>query len=146
MIQQSVHTSAIAAKIAADYLKEFFFFFINLPRNGFLLFTGAEGALKPTPQMIAYGMAKASVHHLVSSLSSPDCGLPKNATAIGILPSVIDTTNNRAAMPGANFKNWTTMEELSEQIAMWSEGQNRPSSGKLIKIETKDSKTTYTEL
>eukprot|EP01080_Neovahlkampfia_damariscottae_P001620 gene1620-12745_t len=136
MIQQSVHTSAIGAKIAADYLKD----------DGFLLLTGAEGALKPTPQMIAYGMAKASVHHLVSSLSSKDCGLPENSSTVAILPTVIDTPNNRSAMPNANFKNWTSLEELSDQIANWSEGRNRPKNGSLVKIETYEGKTTYEEL
>jgi dihydropteridine reductase len=115
-------------------------------RNGFLLLTGAEGALKGTPQMIAYGMAKSSVHHLVSSLASPKSGLPLNSTTVAILPTVIDTPSNRSSMPNANFQNWTSMDELAEQIAIWSEGLKRPTNGKLVKIDTKEGVTSYTEL
>ena len=36
--------------------------------------------------MIGYGMAKAAVHQLVSSLGAPDSGLPANTSVLAILP------------------------------------------------------------
>jgi dihydropteridine reductase len=36
--------------------------------------------------MIGYGMAKASVHHLVQSLAAENGGLPSGAKAVAILP------------------------------------------------------------
>ena len=36
--------------------------------------------------MIGYGLAKAAVHQLVSSLSEENSGLPANVTVLGILP------------------------------------------------------------
>ena len=76
------------------------------------MLTGAKPALGPTPGMycsithmlcvcslvlhslllpssagmIGYGMAKAAVHQLVSSLSQHNSGLPANTTVLGILP------------------------------------------------------------
>ena len=42
--------------------------------------------LPPSAGMIGYGMAKAAVHQLVSSLSQQNSGLPANTTVLGILP------------------------------------------------------------
>ena len=36
--------------------------------------------------MIGYGMAKAAVHQLISSLAQPNSGLPKDSAVVGILP------------------------------------------------------------
>ena len=36
--------------------------------------------------MMGYGMAKAAVHQLVKSLASKNSGLPKNSSALAILP------------------------------------------------------------
>lgn len=36
--------------------------------------------------MIGYGLAKAAVHQLVSSLSQQNSGLPADTTVLGILP------------------------------------------------------------
>ena len=51
------------------------------------MLTGALAATKATPSMIGYGMAKAAVLHLVSSLASgEDSGLPKKSIVTAILP------------------------------------------------------------
>ena len=73
--------------------------------GGVLVLTGANPALGgtagisdylPPPHihtywflclgMIGYGMAKAAVHQLVSSLSQQNSGLPQDTTVLGILP------------------------------------------------------------
>lgn len=59
-------------------------------------------AVSGTPGMIGYGMAKAAVHHLVSSLSCPDSGLPKDSSVVAILPVTLDTPMNRKWMPNAD--------------------------------------------
>ena len=51
MLQQSVWTSYIASSLAPTFLKE----------EGLLVLTGAQPALKPTPGMIGYGVAKVSI-------------------------------------------------------------------------------------
>ena len=69
MWKQSVWSSTISAKLAHQHLKT----------GGVLVLPGAQPALKGTPAMIGYGMAKAAVHHLTKSLAQPKSGMPENA-------------------------------------------------------------------
>ena len=59
--------------------------FLSL-RGGLLLLTGAQAALQGTAGMIGYGMAKAAIHQLVSSLGAANSGLPANTSVLAILP------------------------------------------------------------
>lgn len=64
--------------------------------------------------MIGYGLAKAAVHQLTKSLGQDKSGLPKDATAVAILPVTLDTPMNRKWMSGADFSTWTTLEFVAE--------------------------------
>eukprot|EP00659_Diplonema_papillatum_P011699 gene11699-18041_t len=104
MWKQSVHSSVIAAQLASAHMTD----------SGLLVLPGAAAAAQGgTSFMIGYGMAKAAVHHLVSSLAQPDSGLPTGARVVGVLPSVIDTPGNRAGMPDADFTSWTPPEAIA---------------------------------
>jgi len=78
MLAQSVQSSLVSGQLAAKHLNE----------NGLLVLTGANAALKGTAGMIAYGTAKAAVHHLVKSFAAADSGLPAGAHSVGLLPYV----------------------------------------------------------
>ena len=67
----------------------------RLRPGGLLVLVGSAAALAPTPSMLAYGLAKAATHHLVVSLAAPGGGLPQRATALGVLPTTLDTPGNR---------------------------------------------------
>lgn len=128
MCKQSMWTSVIAASLSAKFLKE----------GGLCALTGAQAALEPTPGMIGYGMMKASVHHLVGSLSAPKGGLPKNATVLAILPVTLDTPMNRKWMPKSDFTSWTTLEYVAEQFFNWTtDAAKRPKNGALVQLITK---------
>ncbi|KAJ1523795.1 hypothetical protein HK096_001642, partial [Nowakowskiella sp. JEL0078] len=71
MWAQSAHSAIITAKLATSHLKA--------NRGGLLTLVGAAAAVSPTPGMIAYGMAKAGIHHLVKSASAPGSGLPEGS-------------------------------------------------------------------
>jgi len=131
MWQQSVCSSLIAATLAAKYLKD----------DGVLQLTGAKAALDATPGMIGYGLAKAAVHHLTKSLSSKDSGLPSGSTVLAILPITLDTPMNRKWMPKADFSTWTPLEFIAGLFVKWAKKEDRPSSGSLMQLVTKDSKT-----
>lgn len=55
-------------------------------RGGLLALTGAQAALQGTAGMMGYGLAKAAVHQLVSSLGTADSGLPPNTSVLAVLP------------------------------------------------------------
>lgn len=92
--------------------------------------------------MIGYGLAKNSVHYLVNCLKDKNSGLPNGTRVIGILPTTLDTPDNRKFNPGADYSTWTNLEQLSNQIYEWSEHPNQIQSG-LIEIETKNNETKY---
>lgn len=104
MWKQSVWTSTISAAIGATYLKP----------GGLLALTGANPALKGTPGMIGYGMAKAAVHQLTKSLAGKESGLPEDSLVVAILPITLDTPMNRKWMPKGDFGSWTPLEFLTE--------------------------------
>jgi len=126
--KQSIWTSVIAASLSAKFLKE----------GGLCALTGAQAALEPTPIMIGYGMMKAAVHHMVTSLAAPKSGLPKDSTVVAILPVTLDTAMNRKWMPKADTTTWTPLEYVAEQFHSWtSDSAKRPKSGALVQLITK---------
>lgn len=104
MWKQSVWSSAISAAIGANYLKA----------GGLLTLTGANPATSGTPGMIGYGMAKAAVHQLTTSLAGSNSGLPADSLVVAILPITLDTPMNRKWMPDGDFGSWTPLEFIAE--------------------------------
>ncbi|XP_037050120.1 dihydropteridine reductase [Bradysia coprophila] len=131
MWKQSVWTSTISAAIGANYLKP----------GGLLALTGANPALKGTPGMMGYGMAKAAVHQLTKSLAGKDSGLPENSLVVAILPITLDTPMNRKWMPNGDFSSWTPLEFIADSFIKWTNGESRPGNGSLLQVVTKDSVT-----
>ncbi|MDP1869882.1 MAG: 3-oxoacyl-ACP reductase FabG [Bradyrhizobium sp.] len=74
---------------------------------------GAIGALQAGAGMGAYAASKAGVHRLTEALAAEWKG---KITVNAVLPSIIDTTANRASMPKADFAKWVTPQELAEVI------------------------------
>ncbi|XP_076678079.1 dihydropteridine reductase isoform X2 [Andrena cerasifolii] len=131
MWKQSVWSSVIAGSIAAHHLKE----------GGFLSLTGAKPALTETPGMIGYGMAKAAVHQLTKSLAAKGSGLPKDSLVAAVLPVTLDTPMNRKWMADADTSTWTPLEFVANLFWKWSQNEDRPASGSLLQLITKDNKT-----
>lgn len=131
MWTQSVWSSTITAQAATLFLKD----------GGLVSLTGAQPALGGTAGMMGYGMAKAAVHQLTQSLGQENSGLPKDATALAILPMTLDTPMNRKWMSGADFSTWTPLEYLAELFHKWTTGKERPATGSLVKLVTKNNKT-----
>ncbi|CAK8688956.1 dihydropteridine reductase-like [Clavelina lepadiformis] len=136
MWKQSVWSSTIAGNLATKFLKS----------DGILTLTGAHPATSGTPGMIGYGLAKAAVHQLCKSFASASSGLPENSCTVCIAPITLDTPMNRKGMPDANFTSWTPLEYLAELFLSWANGENRPDSGSLVKVQTEAGKTTLTTL
>jgi len=129
MLEQSLWSSYIAASLAPKFLKE----------NGTLVLTGAQPALKSTPGMIGYGVAKAAVHQLTKSIGSKKGGLPKGGKAYAILPVTLDTPMNRKWMK--HDDSWTPLEDVAKILFNWISQQDTPPSGSLVQLITKDGKT-----
>jgi dihydropteridine reductase len=133
MHSQSVVTSVITTRLASFHLKN----------GGLLVLTGAGAATHGTPGMVAYGLAKAAVHHLVRSCAGPDSGIPAGGKVVGILPVMLDTPMNRKFMGGADTSTWTPLEEVGNEVLQWAEGSKQVANGELYKIITEHSKTQF---
>lgn len=131
MWRQSVWSSCISAAIASKHLKE----------GGIITLPGAKAATAGTPGMIGYGMAKAAIHQLTQSLAAPNSGLPNNAFVASILPVTLDTPMNRKWMPKADTSTWTPLEFIADLFMQWSQNKERPASGSLVGLVTKDGQT-----
>ncbi len=86
----------------------------------------------PAAGMAAYTVAKAGVAALTRALAEEvrKEGILVNA----ILPAIIDTPANRAAMPGADFTRWPRPEELARAILWLASPDNRLTAGALIPV------------
>lgn len=83
--------------------------------GGAIVCMASRAAVAPFPGGSGYAVAKAAVLALVDSMAVEygDEGVRVNA----ILPSVIDTPANRAAMPDADPSAWVTPDEVAAMIA-----------------------------
>ncbi len=83
--------------------------------GGRIVLIGARPAVEPVAGLAAYAVAKAGVVALARTLALELA--PRQATCNVVLPSVIDTPANRAAMPQADFSRWVQPAALAGVIA-----------------------------
>ena len=119
MMDSNYYSALMAAALANAFLNN----------NSLLVLTGASTIKKTTNTsfMLSYHMAKQSVHHLTEYLvHNSSAMLPSNTKVITLLPSVIDTPNNRKAMPLSNFDEWTKPIVIAELLKKWAVERNYP--------------------
>ncbi|KVS40634.1 SDR family NAD(P)-dependent oxidoreductase [Burkholderia ubonensis] len=106
MYALNVKTALNASKAALPHL-------LQRP-SGRIVNIGAGAALKAGPGMGAYAAAKSGVARLTEALAAElrDTGVTVNAIA----PSIIDTPQNRADMPDADFTRWVQPHEIAATI------------------------------
>ncbi|MGN7886864.1 SDR family NAD(P)-dependent oxidoreductase [Dyadobacter sp. 22481] len=85
--------------------------------GGQFIFIGARPALVPEAGTgsFAYALAKSLVFQMAELINAE--GKSKNITATVIVPSIIDTPDNRAAMPNSDFSKWIPATDMAEGIA-----------------------------
>jgi NAD(P)-dependent dehydrogenase (short-subunit alcohol dehydrogenase family) len=84
--------------------------------RGRIVAVGSRAAIEPMANFAAYSVSKAALVALIKSmaLELKDTGVTANA----VLPSVIDTPANRAAMPKADFSKWVRPESIA-RLLVW---------------------------
>ena len=120
----NVRTALNASKAAIPYLLE--------SGAGRIINIGAYAALKSSAGMGAYAASKAGVHRFTESLAEElkNRGVTVNA----VLPSIIDTPANRAAMPDAEFDRWVSPNDLAEVILFLASDAAKAVTGALIPV------------
>ncbi len=82
--------------------------------------------------MVAYSTSKAGVASLTQCLAeelAPD-GIWVNA----VVPSIMDTPANRAAMPGADHSAWPSVGDVAHTIAFLASPDNAVTRGALVPV------------
>jgi NAD(P)-dependent dehydrogenase (short-subunit alcohol dehydrogenase family) len=64
--------------------------------------------------MVAYGLGKSLIFRLAELMNDEAKG--KNVVTSVVVPSTIDTPQNRKAMPDADFNNWVKPEDIANAI------------------------------
>jgi NAD(P)-dependent dehydrogenase (short-subunit alcohol dehydrogenase family) len=124
LYQLNVRTAVVTSKAALPHL---------LARGaGRIVNIGAMGAIKAGAGMGPYAASKAAVAKLTESLAEElkDRGVNVNA----ILPSIIDTPQNRADMPDADVTRWVTPRAIADVVAFLLSEAARAVTGALIPV------------
>ena len=101
-------------------------------RGGRIVNVAARPVLVPVPGMTAYAASKASVAALTQALAAELAG--DRILVNAVVPSIIDTPANRAAMPKADHAAWPKPAELTEAIGFLASPENTLTSGVLLPV------------
>jgi NAD(P)-dependent dehydrogenase (short-subunit alcohol dehydrogenase family) len=119
----NLRTAVLASKAALPYLAH---------QGGRIVNVGAMGANRAGTGMGAYAASKAGVARLTEALAEElkDQGITVNA----VLPSIIDTPQNRAEMANADFSRWVTPQALSQVIGFLLSDAAAAVTGALVPV------------
>jgi NAD(P)-dependent dehydrogenase (short-subunit alcohol dehydrogenase family) len=100
--------------------------------GGSIVCVGTRAALQPFPGAAGYVTAKAGVIAFAQAVAVEyrDEGVRCNA----LLPSVIDTPANRAAMPNADWTRWVAPTQLAATIAFLCSEDGAATSGAALPV------------
>lgn len=100
--------------------------------GGKIVNVGAFAAQKGAANMGAYVASKSAVIRLTESMAAEL--REKNVNVNCVLPTIIDTPENRKAMPGADPARWVAPEDLASVIAFLASDAARAIHGAAIPV------------
>ena len=124
MYALNVTTALNATRAALPHLKR--------SDEGRIVNVGAAGALKSAAGMGAYAAAKSGVHRLTESLAEELKST--TVTVNAVLPSILDTDQNRKDMPDADPASWVQPADLARVMLFIASPASRAITGALIPV------------
>lgn len=113
--------------------------FIQMMRQGAgrIFIIGSKPGLdaKNSKGMVAYGLSKTLIFRLAELMNDEAKGT--NVITSVIVPSTIDTPQNRQSMPDANADHWVKPEDIAEVISFYSSEQSLIIREPVIKLYNK---------
>jgi NAD(P)-dependent dehydrogenase (short-subunit alcohol dehydrogenase family) len=124
LMRMNVTTCFLSCRAAARRMME--------AGGGRIVNVSAKPALVPTGGLAAYAASKAAVAGLTLSLAEElaERGIWVNA----IVPSIMDTPANRAAMPDADHQSWPSVEAVAQTITFLASRTNAATRGALVPV------------
>jgi NAD(P)-dependent dehydrogenase (short-subunit alcohol dehydrogenase family) len=102
--------------------------------GGRIVNIGANAAIKAAGGMGPYTASKAGVHRLTEALAEE---LKGKVAVNAVLPSIIDTPQNRADMPNVDPSIWVTPAQLASVIVFLSSSEAGAVTGALVPVTGK---------
>ena len=124
MFALNLTTALNASRAALPHLKA--------SAEGRIVNVGANGALKAAAGMGAYGASKSAVHRLTEALAEELKST--SVTVNAVLPSILDTPQNRTDMPGADPAKWVQPSDLAEIMLFLASPASRAMTGALVPV------------
>ncbi|MBG0788274.1 MAG: SDR family NAD(P)-dependent oxidoreductase [Anaerolineaceae bacterium] len=100
--------------------------------QGKVITIGAKAALKGGAKLGAYSASKAALLRLAESMAAELAG--KGIQVNCVLPGTIDTPNNRAEMPNADFSKWVSPAKIAETILFLASPESDAITGAAIPV------------
>jgi NAD(P)-dependent dehydrogenase (short-subunit alcohol dehydrogenase family) len=100
--------------------------------QGRIVHTASRAGLVSAGAGFAYSVSKLGVLHLVAMAADEVRGT--GITVNCVVPSIIDTPANRAAMPTADHARWPKPAEIAATIAWLLSAANTVTSGALVPV------------
>lgn len=122
MMRINLETAANASRATLPHLIE---------SGGAIVNVGANAALKAGAGMGAYAASKAGVHKLTESLAEE---LKGQVRVNAVLPSILDTPQNRKDMPNADPSKWVAPSDLANVMLFLASGEARAITGALVPV------------
>lgn len=101
-------------------------------RRGVLVAVSALAGLESPAGKLPYGVAKAGVLHLIRGLG--DEGAPHGIRALALVPKIIDTPANRAAMPSADANAWSNPAAIGRMLVGLCDEAGASFGGGLVRL------------
>ncbi len=124
MFALNLKTALNASKAALPYLLE--------NGAGRIVNVGAQSAIHAASGFGPYAASKSAVHRLTESLA--DELKLKGVTVNAVMPSIIDTAQNRRDMPNADFSRWVAPADLAAVILFLASDEAKAVTGALIPV------------
>lgn len=106
----------------------------RMPRGGRIVNVAARPGVNPDlgGGMVPYTASKAAVAALTQSLAAEVVG--RGILVNAVVPSIMDTPANRAAMPQADHAQWPKVDEVAATIAFLASPGNTVTRGGLVPV------------
>ena len=110
--------------------------FVQMLQQGsgciFLIGSRPGADMKNSKGMVAYGLGKSLIFRLAELMNEEAKGT--NVVVSVVVPSTIDTPQNRAAMPTADFRKWVTPDAIANIIYFYCSKDGSALREPVIKI------------
>ena len=127
LIDLNLKSAYVCSRAVLPWMKE--------QKRGRIVNIGARAGLRPMPNTGAYAAAKAGLIRLTEVIAAEN--RKSDITANAVIPSMLDTPENRKAMPKEDPAKWVKADDLAKVILYLVSDAARVINGAVIEIPGK---------